>query len=153
MSLLFNMPPSLTSFSSKEQMSFNFMAAVTICSDFEVQKIKSVLFPLFLHLFCHEVMGLDAMISAFWMLSFKPAFSIDVYKLIWARKSSQDYLPYIFISFLFFFFVILRVPCFFLRSIQCLSVSTQWDYLTLCLISVRKFSLLKITLLSKNIMF
>ena len=32
-------------------MSFNFMAAVTICSDFVAPKIKSALFPLFLHLF------------------------------------------------------------------------------------------------------
>ena len=38
-------------FSSKEQASFNFMAAVTICSDLGAPKIKSVLFPLFPHLF------------------------------------------------------------------------------------------------------
>ena len=38
------------SFSSKEQTSFNFMAAVTICSDFGAQESLS-LFPLFLHLF------------------------------------------------------------------------------------------------------
>ena len=35
MSLLFNM---LSSFSSKEQASFNFMATVTICSDFGAQE-------------------------------------------------------------------------------------------------------------------
>ena len=40
------------SFSYKEQVSFNFMAAVTICSDFEAPKIKRLsLFPLFPHLF------------------------------------------------------------------------------------------------------
>ena len=34
------------SFSSKEQMSFNFMASVTVHSDFEAKKIKSdTLFP------------------------------------------------------------------------------------------------------------
>ena len=38
--------------SSEEQVSFNFMAAVTICSDFGAQKDKSLtLFPLFPHLF------------------------------------------------------------------------------------------------------
>ena len=37
MSLLFNVLPN---FSSKEQASFNFMAAVTICSDFEAPKNK-----------------------------------------------------------------------------------------------------------------
>ena len=34
MSLLFNILPRFVSFSSKEQASFNFMAAVTIDSDF-----------------------------------------------------------------------------------------------------------------------
>ena len=38
--------------SSKEQASFNFMAAVTICSDFGDQENKSLSpFPLFPHLF------------------------------------------------------------------------------------------------------
>ena len=40
MSLLFNMLPRFVSFSSKEQASFNFMAAVTICSDFGAPKHK-----------------------------------------------------------------------------------------------------------------
>ena len=54
-------------------MSFNFMAAVTIYSDFGAQKIKSVTFHCF-PIYLHEVMGPDAMIFVFWMLSFKPAF-------------------------------------------------------------------------------
>ena len=62
MSLLFNMLSSGHSFSSKEQTSFNFMAVVTICSDFGAQKYKvshcSIIFPSI----CHEVMGQDAMI-------------------------------------------------------------------------------------------
>ena len=51
MSLLFNMLVILVgqSFSSKEQVSFNFMAAVTICSDFGAQENKSL--SLFPHLF------------------------------------------------------------------------------------------------------
>ena len=40
MYLLFNMLSRLVSFSSKEQVSFNFMAAVTICSDFGAQEDK-----------------------------------------------------------------------------------------------------------------
>ena len=41
MSLLFNMVSKfVNSFSSKEQVSFNFMAAVTIISDFEAQENK-----------------------------------------------------------------------------------------------------------------
>ena len=52
-------------FSSKEQVSFNFMAAVTICSDFGAQKYKvSHCFHCFSSI-CHEVMGPDAMILVF----------------------------------------------------------------------------------------
>ena len=56
------------------------MAAITICSDFGVQKNK--LFPLFPHLFSHEVMEPDAMILVFWMLSFKPTFSLSSFTFI-----------------------------------------------------------------------
>ena len=40
-------------FNSKEQASFNFMAAVTICSDFGAQ-VNNSLFPLFAHLFARK---------------------------------------------------------------------------------------------------
>ena len=62
MSLLLNM---LSSFSSKEQASFNLKAAVTICSDFGAQKIKSVTGSIGSPSICHEVMGPDAMILVF----------------------------------------------------------------------------------------
>ena len=56
-----------------EQASFNCMAAITICSDSGAQEDKVShcfhCFPI-----CHEVMGPDAMIFVFWMLSFKPTF-------------------------------------------------------------------------------
>ena len=42
MSLIFNTLSRCHNFSSKEQESFNFMAAVTICSDFGAPNIKSV---------------------------------------------------------------------------------------------------------------
>ena len=72
-SLLFNMLSRLViTFFPKKQVSFNFMAAVTICSDFGAQKIKSDT----VSTISHEVMGPDAMIFVFWMLSFKPAFSL-----------------------------------------------------------------------------
>lgn len=48
--------------------------------------------------------------------------TIGVYKLVRARKSSQDYLSYIFISFIYAF-LNLRLPCFFLKIIHCFSVS------------------------------
>ena len=40
----------------------------------EPKKKSLSLFAFFPPSICHEVMGLDAMIFAFWMLSFKPAF-------------------------------------------------------------------------------
>ena len=42
------------SFSSKEQASFNFMAAVTICSDFRAQEKKVCHCPLFPYLFARK---------------------------------------------------------------------------------------------------
>ena len=58
-------------------MSFNFMAAVTICSDFGTPNIKSVTVSIVSPSVCHEVMGPDAMILIFRMLSFKPTYSIS----------------------------------------------------------------------------
>ena len=80
------------SFSSKEQASLNFMAAVTICSDFGAPKIKSlppnkvsIVFPSI----CHEVMGLDAMIFIYLLLSFKPAFYLSSFTFIKRLFSSS----------------------------------------------------------------
>ena len=42
----------------------------------EPKKIKSATVSIFFTSICHKVMGPDAMISVFWMLSFKPAFSL-----------------------------------------------------------------------------
>ena len=46
------------------------MAAVTVYSDFGAQEYKVSPFPLFPSV-CHKVMGPDAMIFIFWILSFK----------------------------------------------------------------------------------
>ena len=46
-------------------MSLNFKTSVTILSDFEAQKIKSVTVFIFSLSVCQEVMGLDAMILDF----------------------------------------------------------------------------------------
>ena len=55
------------------------MAAVTICSDFEAQQNKVChCFPIYFH----EVMGPDAMILVFWMLSLKPTFSLSSFTFI-----------------------------------------------------------------------
>ena len=48
----------------------------------EPKKIKSVTVFTFPPSLCHAVMGLDALILVFWILSFKPAFSLSSFTLI-----------------------------------------------------------------------
>ena len=91
MSLFFNvLSRFFHSFPSKEQVSYNFMAAVTIHSDFGAQENKVWhcfhCFPICLH----EVMGLDAMILVFWMLSFKSTFSLSSFTFIKRIFSSSS---------------------------------------------------------------
>ena len=75
MSLLFNkLSRLILAFLPREQASFNFMATVTICSDFEAPKIKSLTVSTVSPSISHEVMEPDAMIFVFWMLNFKPTF-------------------------------------------------------------------------------
>ena len=75
-------------------MSFNFVAIVTICSDFGAPQNKVC------HCFhcvpsiCHEVMGLDVLIFAFLILSFKPDFSLSSFTFI-RRLFSSSSLPVI----------------------------------------------------------
>ena len=63
-------------------MSFNFMAAVTIPSDFGAHENKICHFFHFLPSICHEMMRSDAMILVFLMLSFKSTFSLSSFTLI-----------------------------------------------------------------------
>ena len=54
------------------------------------KKIKSVTASTFSPSICHEVMGLNAMILVFWMLSFKPAFSLFYLTFIKTLFSSSS---------------------------------------------------------------
>ena len=74
-------------------MSFNFMDAVTTCSDFGAPKIKS-LFPVSPSI-CHEVMGPGAMILVF--------FTKALFHLIKVSISKIGFLLFFF-HFIFFFF-------------------------------------------------
>ena len=75
MSMLFNMlPRSVIAFLPRSKR-LNFMAAVNIRSDFGAQK-NSLTVSVVSPSICHKVMGLNAMILDFWMVSFKPAFSL-----------------------------------------------------------------------------
>ena len=66
------------------------MAAITICSDFGASQIQSVTVSSIFTFICHEVMGPDAMILVFWMLSFKPIFSVSSFTFIKGLFSSSS---------------------------------------------------------------
>ena len=55
----------------------------------EPKKMKSVTVSTFPSSIYHEVMGMDAMILVFWMLHFKPAFSVSSFTLIKRFFSSE----------------------------------------------------------------
>ena len=83
MSMLFNMLSIFChSFSSKEQVSFNFMGAVTIHSDFGAQENKVCYCFHFFPFYWPWSEGLDTLILVFWVLSFKPAFSVSWFTLL-----------------------------------------------------------------------
>ena len=75
MSLLFNMLSGLVINFLPKSKHLNFMAAITICSDSGAPKIKSVTVSIVSPSICLELMGLDALILVFLILSFKLAFS------------------------------------------------------------------------------
>ena len=56
----------------------------------ELKKIKSVIASIFSPSICHVVMGRDAMILVFWILNFKPAFSLSFFTFIKRLFSSSS---------------------------------------------------------------
>ena len=78
MSLFLNMLSRLViTFLPRSKRSFNFMATVTIYSDFGAQNVKSATASTVSPSICHEMVGPDAMILVFWMLCFKPTSSLS----------------------------------------------------------------------------
>ena len=82
----------------------------------EAKKIKSLTVSIASPSICHEVMGLDTMDLVFWMLSFKPAFSLTYFTFI-KRLFGSSSLPAIrvvssaYVSLLIFFLEILILTC------------------------------------------
>ena len=68
----------------------------------EPKKIKSVTVSIVSPFICHEVMGPDAMIFIFWMLSFMPAFSLSPFTFIKRLSSFNPWRHFLFpfLSFL-----------------------------------------------------
>ena len=65
------------------------MAAITIRSEFGTQKKSATVSTVSLSI-CHEVMGPDAMIYVFWVLTFKPTFSLSSFTFIKRLFSSSS---------------------------------------------------------------
>ena len=83
MSLLFNMLSRLVIaflLRSKHLLISRLQSLSTVTV--ESKKIKSVAASNYSPSICHEVMGPDTMILVFWMLSFKPAFSLSSFTFI-----------------------------------------------------------------------
>ena len=75
MSLLFNMLPRLViAFLPRSKLLLNSWLQSLSAEILEPPKIKSLTLSIVSPSIWHEVMGLDAMILVFWILSFKPAF-------------------------------------------------------------------------------
>ena len=72
----------------------------------EPQKIKSATVSTVSPSICHEVMGPDAMILVFWMLSFKPTFSLSSFTFRF--KGRIQFLTF---SILFNLFLLLTFLC------------------------------------------
>ena len=67
------------------------MAAVTINNDFGAQENKICHCFIVSPSLCHEVMGPVAMILVFWMLSFKPSYSLSSFSFI--KRLFSSFLP------------------------------------------------------------
>ena len=65
----------------------------------EPPKIKSATVSAVSPSICHEVMGLDAVIFVFWMLRFKPTFSLSL--TLWCLLSGKCFLVYFCQMYLF----------------------------------------------------
>ena len=90
------------------------MAAVTVHSDSRAQENKICQGFHFSPFICHEVMGLYVMILVFWMLSFKPAFSLSSFTLIkrlFTSSSAISIVPSTYLKLMTFLLAILIPAC------------------------------------------
>ena len=91
MSLLFNMLSKfLMALLPRSRHFLNFMPAVTIHSDFGARENHVCHYFHCFPIICLAVVGLGSMILVFWMLSFKPAFSLSSFTLIKRLFSSSS---------------------------------------------------------------
>ena len=82
----------------------------------EFKKMKSDTVSTFSPSIYHEVMGLDAVIFVFWMLSFKPAFSLSFFTFIRrlfssSSRSASEVVSFAYLRLLIFLLAILIPAC------------------------------------------
>ena len=77
----------------------------------ESKKVKSVTASTFPSSISHEVMGLDAMILAFWMLSFKPTFSFSFSSFTFSKRLFCSFSSSSHLRLLIFLLAILIPAC------------------------------------------
>ena len=94
MSLLFNMLYrfAITFLPKSKQLLISWLQSPSAVI-LEPPKIKSVTVSIVSPSFCHKVIGPDAMILVFWVLSFKPAFSISYFTFIMRLLVPLLFLP------------------------------------------------------------
>ena len=96
MSLLFNMLSMLViTFLPKSKCLLISWLQLPFAVILEPLEIKSLIVSIVSPSICHEVMGPDAMILVFWMLSFKPTFPLSSFTLIKRLFSSSLLSAYI----------------------------------------------------------
>ena len=117
MSLLFNTLSRFVIAFLSWSKCLNFKVAVTICSDFGAQEKKVChCFHIFFPSICHAVMELDDIFLVFWMLSFKPAFSLSSFTFTKRLFSSSSFsatrvVSSAYLRLLIFLSAILMPPC------------------------------------------
>ena len=90
MSLLFNMSRLVIAFLPRSKHLLISWLQSPSAVILEPKKIKSVMVSIVSPSICHKVMGPDAMILVFWMLSFKPTFSLSSFTFIKRLFSSSS---------------------------------------------------------------
>ena len=100
----------------------------------EPKKVESVTISTVSPSICHEVMGPDAMILVFWMLSFKPAFSLAAFTFIKSLFSSSSLsairvMPYAYVRLLIFLSAIFIPPYPTYDPAFCLRYSAKVKYI------------------------
>ena len=117
MSLLFNMPSRLviTQFLRSMHLLISWLQSPSAVI-LEAHKIKSATVSTVSPSICHEAMGLDAMILVFWMLSFKPAFSLSPFTFIkrlfsYSLFSAIRMVSFKYLKLLIFLLVVLIPAC------------------------------------------